>query len=204
MRYAQGGGLTPGEQEKRELLRLEVAERFARGDRVEDIARDLRVTARSVRRWRHAWRTGGADALRSRGPMAVERLSGAQWERLERELRRGPLAHGWKDESQGWTLKRIKLLIGRLFHVGYTVQGVWKLMHRHGWSAQVPVRRAMERDEGAIEVWKAQVWPLVKPPRATWAPTSASSCAVRRCVSCGGERPSPLTCRSREVELRAA
>ncbi|WP_405954927.1 hypothetical protein [Streptomyces phaeochromogenes] len=42
-----------------------------------------------MRRWRHAWRAGGADALRSRGPMAVERLSGAQWERLERELRRG-------------------------------------------------------------------------------------------------------------------
>ncbi|WP_405954926.1 winged helix-turn-helix domain-containing protein [Streptomyces phaeochromogenes] len=59
-----------------------------------------------------------------------------------------PLAHGWKDEGQGWTLKRIKLLIGRLFHVGYTVQGVWKLMNRHGWSAQVPVRRALERDEG--------------------------------------------------------
>ncbi|MDJ0465885.1 winged helix-turn-helix domain-containing protein [Streptomyces sp. H27-C3] len=135
MRYAQGGGLTPGEQAKRELLRLKVAERFARGDRTEDMARDYRVTARSVRRWRHAWRTSGPEALRSRGPMAVERLNPAQWERLERELKRGPPAHGFKDESQGWTLKRIKLLIGRLFHVGYTVQGVWKLMRRHGWSA---------------------------------------------------------------------
>lgn len=41
---------------------------------------------------------------------------------------RGPLAHGWDDEFQGWTLKRIKLLIGRMVHVGYTVQGVWKLL----------------------------------------------------------------------------
>ncbi|MFI7300290.1 hypothetical protein [Streptomyces sp. NPDC050121] len=32
MRYAQRGGYTPVEQEKRELLRLEVAERFERGD----------------------------------------------------------------------------------------------------------------------------------------------------------------------------
>jgi transposase len=138
MRYAQGGGLTPGEQEKRERLRRQAAERFARGDKTEDIARDLRVTARSVRRWRRAWREGGADALRSRGPMAVERLSPVQWARLERELQRGPLAHGWDDEGQGWTLKRVKLLIGRMFHVGYTVQGVWKLLRRHGWSAQVP------------------------------------------------------------------
>jgi putative transposase len=174
MGYAQGGGLTPGEQEKRERLRLEAAERFARGDETEAIAKDLRVTARSVRRWRRAWREGGAEALRSRGPMAVERLSPGQWARLERELQRGPLAHGWQDEGQGWTLKRVKLLIGRMFHVGYTVQGVWKLLRRHGWSAQVPVRRAIERDEDKIAVWKREVWPRVKPPPATWAPTSAS------------------------------
>ncbi|KJY40865.1 transposase [Streptomyces sp. NRRL B-1568] len=174
MRYAQGGGLTPREQEKREQLRLEAAERFERGDSTEGIARDLRVTARSVRRWRQAWREAGVDALRSRGPMAVERLSPGQWERLERELRCGPLVHGWDDESQGWTLKRVKLLIGRMFHVGDTVQGVWKLLRRHGWSAQVPVRWAIERDDEEIEVWKREVWPLIKQPRATWAPMSAS------------------------------
>ncbi|MFG2497294.1 hypothetical protein ACGFSB_03615 [Streptomyces sp. NPDC048441] len=48
--------------------------------------------------------------------MSVERLSARQWTRLEQELRRGPLAHGWDDEFQGWTLKRVKLLIGRTFH----------------------------------------------------------------------------------------
>jgi transposase len=106
--------------------------------------------------------------------MAVERLSAGQWTRLERELQRGPPAHGWLDERQGWTLKRVKLLIGQMFHIGYTVQGVWKLLRRHGWSAQVPVRRAIERDEEKIEVWKREVWPRVKPPPATWAPTFAS------------------------------
>ncbi|EKX63276.1 winged helix-turn-helix domain-containing protein [Streptomyces ipomoeae] len=127
-----------------------------------------------MRRWRRAWEQGGADALRSTGPTSVVRLSPAQWERLERELRRGPLARGFDDEFQGWTPKRVKLLIGRMFHVGYTVQGVWKLLRRHGWSCQVPVRRALERDEEAIEVWKTKVWPQVKRPRPTWAPTSAS------------------------------
>jgi len=71
MRYAQGGGLTPREQEKRERLRLEAAERFARGERTEVIARALRVTPRSVRRWRRAWEQDGADALRSKGPVSV-------------------------------------------------------------------------------------------------------------------------------------
>jgi transposase len=114
------------------------------------------------------------QALRSVGPMTIERLSPQQWERLETELGRGPLAHGWDDEQQGWTLKRIKLLIGRLFHLGYTIQGVWRLMRRHGWSAQVPLRRALERDDASVQVWKEQVWPKVKASRRTWAPTSAS------------------------------
>ncbi|MFD9825508.1 winged helix-turn-helix domain-containing protein [Streptomyces violascens] len=174
MRYAQGGGLTPVEQEKREAVRLEAAGRFEAGAGTAMIAAELRVTDRSVRRWRAAWRQGGVAALVSAGPMAVERLSPQQWQRLEAELKRGPLAHGFDDEHQGWTLARVKLLIGRMFHVGYTLQGVWRLLRRHGWSCQVPVRRALERDEAAIEVWKTEVWPRVKVPRTTWAPTSAS------------------------------
>jgi transposase len=173
MRYAQRGGYTPAEQERRERLRLEAAERFARGDTVRQIARDLRVTEGSVRRWHRAWQAGGTQALRSKGPVSREKLSPRQWARLEAELRKGPLAHGFA-ESQYWTLGRIKTLIGRLFHVGYTVEGVWKLLRRHGWSCQVPVRQAMERDEEAIAAWKAGVWPGIKVPRATWAPGSAS------------------------------
>ncbi|MEU2286839.1 winged helix-turn-helix domain-containing protein [Streptomyces sp. NPDC013178] len=68
---------------------------------------------------------------------------------MEQELRLGPGAYGFTD-GQRWTLKRVKTLIDPLFHVGYTVQGVWKLLKRHAWSCQVPVRQAVERDEEAI------------------------------------------------------
>jgi transposase len=173
MRYAQRGGYTPAEQQRREQLRVKAAERFARGDSVREIARDLRVAEGSVRRWRRAWQAGGTEALKSKGPVSRERLSPQQWARLEAELKRGPLAHGFADD-QRWTLKRIKTLIGRLFHVGYTVEGVWKLMRRHGWSCQVPVRRAIERGEEEIAMWKAGVWTDIKALRATWAPGSAS------------------------------
>ena len=105
--------------------------------------------------------------------MSRERLSQQRWARLEAELRKGPLAHG-SAADQWWTLGRIKTLIGRLFHVGYTVEGTGKLMPRHGWSAQVPVRQVLERDEDAVAVWKAEVWPEIKARRATWAPSSAS------------------------------
>jgi transposase len=173
MRYAQRGGYTPAEQERRERLRLEAAERFARGDSAGEIARDLRVTECSVRRWRRAWQAGGTQALKSRGPVSRERLSPQQRARLEAELRKGPLAHGFAGD-QRWTLKRIKTLIGKLFRTGYTIEGVWKLLRRHGWSCQVPVRRAVERDAEEIAAWKAGVWTDIKGLRAAWAPGSAS------------------------------
>ena len=116
---------------------------------------------------------GGTEALRSRGPVSRERLSPQQWARLEAELRKGPLAHGFASD-QRWTLGRIKTLIGKLFHIGYTVEGTSKLMRRHGWSVQVPARQAIERDDAAVAVWKAEVWPDIKARRATWAPGSAS------------------------------
>src|SRR5260370_37713274 len=95
-----------------------------------------------------AWQDGGAEALRSRGPVSRERLSAQQWARLELELGKGPLAHGFAAD-QRWTLGRIKTLIGRLLHVGHTVEGTSKLMPRPGWSVQAPARHAVQRHDAA-------------------------------------------------------
>ena len=57
---------------------MEAAGRFGRGDEVSEIARDLRVTEGSVRRWHRAWRDGGDEALRSKGPVSREKLSPQQ------------------------------------------------------------------------------------------------------------------------------
>ncbi|MEU6788825.1 winged helix-turn-helix domain-containing protein [Nonomuraea angiospora] len=149
MRYGQRGGYTPAEQERREWLRLEAAGRFEAGQSTRKVARELRVHERTAVRWRRAWLEGGVEALRSKGPASPEKLSSRQWARLETELTRGPLAHGFGDD-QRWTPARVKTLIGKLFHIGYAIEGVSKLLRRHGWSVQVPARRALERDEQAI------------------------------------------------------
>jgi transposase len=75
-----------------------------------------------VRRWHRAWRDGGEQALRSKGPVSREKLSPRQWARLELELRKGPRGHGFAND-QRWTLGRINTLTGKLFHVGYTPEG---------------------------------------------------------------------------------
>jgi transposase len=97
---------------------------------------------------------GGDAALASAGPGgAACRLSAAQLARLRTELDKGPAAHGW-GEDQRWTLARVTTLIGRLFHVRYTLHGRSYLLHRLGFTPQVPVLRAVERDEAAITTWR--------------------------------------------------
>ncbi|MFF9072652.1 helix-turn-helix domain-containing protein [Streptomyces sp. NPDC014872] len=62
---------TAERQGVREELRLQAAERFARGGASSLIAKDLRVSVRSVRRWRQTWNEGGPQALRSQGPASL-------------------------------------------------------------------------------------------------------------------------------------
>src|SRR5262245_6010175 len=111
MRYPEGGGLTAERRAFREGIRLQAGERFAAGDKTVVIAMDLRVSVRSVERWRRAWREGGMEALRSVGPTNSPIVTDAQFAVLEEELAKGPAAHGFAD--QRWTLVRVQALILR-------------------------------------------------------------------------------------------
>jgi transposase len=152
---------------------MQAATRFEQGASISRVARELRVSVRTVERWWHAWCAGGAEGLRSTGPQSAPRLTGEQFARLERELRRGPGAHGWQVD-QRWTLTRIVTVVWRLFRVSYTRAGMSLLLHRNGWTVQVPRRRATERDEDAVEMWVKEVWPRVKALRRPSTPGSAS------------------------------
>ncbi|MFE5947966.1 winged helix-turn-helix domain-containing protein [Streptomyces sp. NPDC056480] len=65
-------------------------------------------------------------------------------------------------------------LIGRKFHVSCSVPGATRLMHRLGFSAQVPARRVAERDEQAVTVWKEAIWAEAKGRGRPVGVTSAS------------------------------
>lgn len=86
---------------------------------------------------------------------------------------RWPAAYGWS-EDQRWTLARVALLVGRLFPVSCTPRGISYLLHRLGWSPQVPHRHAAERDEEAIATWVKETWPSVERPRGIRTGGSAS------------------------------
>jgi transposase len=174
MRYPDGGGLTADERARREQVRLAAADLIETGASDREVARQFRVSRMSANRWRRALAADGRAALASRGAGGARcKLTAAQLRELEAVLDAGPAGSGW-DEDQCWTLARIAGLVRRRFRVEYTLAGLDLLLHRIGWSVQVPARRAAERDEARIAAWREEIWPVVKGRRRTWAPGSAS------------------------------
>jgi transposase len=179
MRYADGGGLTAAERARREQVRLEAADLIEAGASDREIARRFRVSRMSVNRWRRALAAGGRAALASNGAGGAQcKLSPVQIAELEAVLDAGPAAAGYADQC--WTLARIADQVWRRFGVEYTLAGMDVLLHRLGWSVQVPARRAAERDEEKIARWREETWPVIKGRRRTWAPGSASRTSPAR------------------------
>jgi hypothetical protein len=65
------GGLTDERRAFCEKVRLQAAEQFRQGDENTVIAHGVRVSVRSVQRWRRAWSQDGPRALASRGPASL-------------------------------------------------------------------------------------------------------------------------------------
>lgn len=153
---------------------MQAVELFEQRVKRSEVARRLRVSVKSAYLWHQLWRDGGVQALASRGASGSRcRLSQRSLEKLAVYLEQGPAAHGWV-EDQVWTASRVATLIGRKFHVSYSVSGATRLMHRLGFSPQVPARRVAERDEQAVTVWKEATWAEVKGPGRPAGATSAS------------------------------
>jgi len=169
MRYPDGGGLTAAGRARREQVRLAAADLIEGGASDREVARRFRVSRMSANRWRRALAAGGRAALVSKGPGGGPgKLSAAQVRELETVLEAGPAVWGW--QNQCWTLARIAEVVRRRFKVEYTLAGLDLLLHRIGWSVQVPARQATERDEAAIARWREETWPVIKGRRRTWAP----------------------------------
>jgi putative transposase len=144
------------------VLRFAAAELFEAGVDVGEIAERFRVTRKSVNLWKRAWRDGGVAALASKGPGGAScQLDALQLERLTQALQAGPAAHGWV-EDQRWTLARVAELVRRLFGVRYSLRGVSYLLHRIGFSPQVPQHVAAQQDPRQVAAWEQETWPHIK------------------------------------------
>jgi transposase len=160
----------PGTSEQLEKRRRRAVQLLESGRTLAGVARQVGAAVSSVFRWRQAYRRKGGRGLDAKPtPGRPSRLSAAQKQRLVRLLAAGPLRAGYRTDL--WTLGRVAELIAGEFGVRYHPAHVWKILTGLGWSCQKPERRAVERDEAAIERWKRGAWRRIKKRRATSRPS---------------------------------
>ena len=144
------------------IVRRRVAVEFlGKGMSTADVALVLGVSVSSIKRWKRAFRLGGAAALEPQprpGPRA--KLTSSERERLRRLLVAGPRAAGFSTEL--WTCARVAELVRREFGVDYHPDHLGRILHDLGFSPQKPQRRAAERNEAVIERWRSHDWPRIK------------------------------------------
>ena len=119
------------------------------------------VTQGSISQWVKRAKAGGVESLRHRKPpVAPLRLTPGQRTQIPGLLAQGAPAFGFRGDI--WTQPRVMEVIRCQFQVSYHPSQVGRILKECGWSRQKPVRRAVQRDEEAIQRWKEERWPQVK------------------------------------------
>ncbi len=124
-------------------------------------AQAVGVARQTAYTWKAVLDEGGMDALRAmptRGRPA--RLNEQQLQSLGRALLQKPTEYGFGTEL--WTLKRVGALIERMYGVKFSQTQIWRLLGGLGFSVQKPERRAIERNEEAVQTCKRKTWPALK------------------------------------------
>jgi transposase len=157
----------------REGRRLRAWERFQQGWKQAHIAAALGVTQGAVSQWISRAKKQGPETLKRRKARgATPRLSAQQKAQLPVLLTQGAQSFGFQGDV--WTTERVAQVIKQEFDVSYHPDHVGRLLRACGWSQQKPVRRALQRDEAAIEHWKEERWPAIKKRPTTKATPSSS------------------------------
>lgn len=152
---------TPGTAQELERQRFRALSLLNAGHRPSAVAQRLGVSPAAVSQWKKHYQQAGWEGLKATPhPGPRPKLTLRERETLERLLRKGPQAHGYPTDL--WTLKRIAEVIEKHFAVSYDPSGVWHVLKRMGWSCQRPERRARERNEEAVAVWRQKDWPRLK------------------------------------------
>jgi len=108
-----------------------------------------------------AARHGGPEALLTRPGRGIKpKLAPGQIRLIPDFLWHGAEAYGFRGEV--WTCDRVAEVIHEEFGVSYSKSQVSRLLKGLGWTPQVPITRAIQRDEEAIERWRVESWPSLK------------------------------------------
>ena len=157
-----------------EARRLQGARLLKRGVKQAQIAEQLDVSRQTVSRWaeRLDLANGAVGKLKARALGRPRRLDGEQCSALRSILLAGALTAGFPTEL--WTIKRVRAVIQQRFDIAYSTNGCWHLLRELGFTPQKPEKRALQRNEEAIEHWKRKTWPALKKSPSARAARSSS------------------------------
>src|SRR5437762_2011229 len=134
----------------------------------EEVAEALGVTKGAVSQWMKRVAEVGEQGLRAQPrPGAPPKLTAAQKQLLPDCLFHGAEAYGFRGEF--WNSVRIGEVIWREFTVRYHKNHIPRLLHELGWTPQLPLERAAQRNEEYIARWRSEVWPELKKKRVVSA-----------------------------------
>jgi len=145
----------------KELRRIRALELAELGWKQHTIALALDASEGAVSQWLARAEQGGQEALRSRprpGPEA--KITDGQLRLIPDFLWHGPEAYGFRGNV--WTCERVVEVLAQELGVSYSKSQVSRLLKHLGWTPQIPITRAIQRDEAAIEHWRVSTWPALK------------------------------------------
>ena len=123
-----------------------------RGEEKLRIAELLGVAKGTVENWVYAYRDGGFDALYpGKAPGATPKLTPEQQEAFKQRMLDGPRPEDGVCTLRGKDAVRI---LNDEFGVDYSLNGVYDLLHRLGFSCLSPRPRHEKNDPAAMEAFK--------------------------------------------------
>ena len=150
--------MEPKPHDWREWRRFRAWDLTQHGWRRQSVAEALNVSIRSVNRWVSRGRQGGWAALLAHPGLGCPSKLTADEKRLIPDfLWHGPEAYGFRGEY--WNCQRVASVLQEEFGVAYHPGHVSRILKELRWTPQIPITRAMQRDEAEIERWQREVWP---------------------------------------------
>jgi transposase len=145
----------------KEARRQRAFELKQHGWKQKDIAEAFAVSPAAVSQWLAKAQEDGVAAWRAKPrPTGPIKLTDAQLRLIPGLLSHGAEAYGFRGEV--WTCARVAVVIWEAFGVSYHKAHVSRLLKRLRWTPQLPIERAVQRDEALIKQWRIHVWPALK------------------------------------------
>ncbi len=109
-----------------------------------EVAEKCKIGIRALNHWISRYKTEGLKGLTDKPrPGKVSKLTEEQREELKEIIGAGPIASGY--DSGIWTCSIVSDVIYKKFNVKYSISQVSRILHKIGFSYQVPKKNSQEQ-----------------------------------------------------------